>query len=381
MTPSIQSSWTRAATRALSVTVALASWAVATGGCSTPVTNETNNTFIAPICDGGTMLCDEGCVDISTDRDNCGACGLGCAGTCSQGICSLTCLGGFIVCDDACVDVQNDPANCGECGNACGAGKVCSLGKCEVECPIGSLLCGNACANLATNANNCGGCGKVCAGAPNADGTCAASVCGIACDEGFATCDGNEVNGCETDTAGDPLNCGGCGKVCEGVANGTPTCAASKCGIACGADYSDCSGACVNQETDAKNCGGCGNVCAVGESCKSGGCANNISACDQGSDPKDASVTYVVCSADASSAWISGKLQGLYHAEAICKALGYVGLGQYGGNCGNVCGYCEDETTSCSQPGNKTFDMNGNKGTDDLGIILGYFVTWECVNT
>ena len=272
MTPGIQSSWTRAATRALSVTVALASWAVATGGCSTPVTNETNNTFIAPICDGGTMLCDDGCVDVSTDRDNCGACGLGCAGTCSQGICSLTCLGGFIVCDDACVDVQNDPANCGECGNACGAGKVCSLGKCEVECPIGSLLCGNACANLATNANNCGGCGKVCAGAPNADGTCAASVCGIACDEGFATCDGNEVNGCETDTAGDPLNCGGCGKVCEGVANGTPACAASKCGIACDADYSDCSGACVNEQTDAKNCGGCGKACSNGEICKVGAC-------------------------------------------------------------------------------------------------------------
>jgi hypothetical protein len=79
------------------------------------------------------------------------------------------------------------------------------------------------------------------------------------------TCDGHEVNGCKTDTAGDPLNCGGSGKVCGGVANGTPACAASVCGIACDAGYSDCRGARIDDKTGVTNCGECGKAYAAGE--------------------------------------------------------------------------------------------------------------------
>ena len=45
-------------------------------------------------------------------------------------------------------------------------------------------------------------------------GTCEAGVCVVAaCEDGRADCDGG-TNGCETVTASDPLNCGGCGTTC-----------------------------------------------------------------------------------------------------------------------------------------------------------------------
>jgi hypothetical protein len=35
------------------------------------------------------------------------------------------------------------------------------------------------------------------------------------CDEGTADCDGDESNGCETETSSDPAHCGRCGTVCN----------------------------------------------------------------------------------------------------------------------------------------------------------------------
>jgi hypothetical protein len=99
-------------------------------------------------------------------------------------------------------------------------------------------------------------------------------------------------------------------------------------------------------------------------------------ACTSGNDPFSSS-PWVVCQADATSAWLSSDRRGTYHALAICQSLGYTAVGASGGNCGSVCGYCQS-ASSCSSPGTKTFDGQGTLGSDANGIILGLSVTWLC---
>jgi hypothetical protein len=146
---------------------------------------------------------------------------------------------------------------------------------------------------------------------------------------------------------------------------------------------------CVDAQTDNANCGSCGHVCPVsapvcagGVCTTSGGCLqggkNPPAQCTNGTDPQTAS-PYVVCSADCSSIWIScaNNQGGTYHAQEICNQFGYSTLAQYGGNCGDVCGYCQ-ANTSCSAHGTEKFDNGGNCGTDQNGIKLCITVMWQC---
>ena len=147
-------------------------------------------------------------------------------------------------------------------------------------------------------------------GACNGNGECAI----VACDAGFANCDGVFESGCAVDTNGDPANCGACNNVCAAPNNASATCTNGKCGFACipgfvqsgtqcvssgggggaipctggcaaanattdcnhttgmcfiatcNAGFADCDGnyanGCeVNTNTDTKNCGACGKVC------------------------------------------------------------------------------------------------------------------------
>ena len=48
-----------------------------------------------------------------------------------DGIAGCPCPGGAARCGTACVDVASDRANCGACGNACAANQVCSAGVCQ----------------------------------------------------------------------------------------------------------------------------------------------------------------------------------------------------------------------------------------------------------
>lgn len=97
--------------------------------------------------------CTDGCRDLVNDKFNCGACGNSCpnprahqAASCTKGFCNLECLAGFADCNgdpsDGCeVDLTVHPANCGACGNACdfGVGQPCIEGKClMVECDAGA---------------------------------------------------------------------------------------------------------------------------------------------------------------------------------------------------------------------------------------------------
>lgn len=66
--------------------------------------------------------------------------------------------------------------------------------------------------DLGTDLQNCGTCGNACA-LPNANAICVNGLCQIgSCATGFADCDGNAANGCETNVLTDLNNCGTCGQ-------------------------------------------------------------------------------------------------------------------------------------------------------------------------
>ena len=238
------------------------------------------------------------CAALATDPKNCGACGKVCSlanatAGCSGGGCTVaSCAAGFADCNgdpaDGCeVNTANDPNNCGACGHACGSGKVCSGGQCAASCASGETGCPTSnptyCATLSSDPANCGACGNVC-NLPHATAGCASSSCTVAsCAAGYANCDGNAANGCETNTASDPNNCGACGNVCN-LPHATATCASSSCTVAsCAAGYANCNGSSAdgcetNTSSDPANCGACGKACQTGQTCSSGTCTGGVSA-------------------------------------------------------------------------------------------------------
>lgn len=62
--------------------------------------------------------CNNKCMDLSTDKKNCGACKNKCKYT-------ETC------CRGECVDITYDKRHCGECNNACSPGGYCIYGLCD----------------------------------------------------------------------------------------------------------------------------------------------------------------------------------------------------------------------------------------------------------
>jgi len=115
-------------------------------------------------CPAGTLACDGTCLDVTSDDDNCGACGHTCPSdsTCTNGVCD--CLGddpGYLACGDECTDVLSDPDNCGACGTKCSSPTgTCSSGTCS--CGGDQALCNGACISVMSDPDNCGACGAKC---------------------------------------------------------------------------------------------------------------------------------------------------------------------------------------------------------------------------
>jgi hypothetical protein len=196
-------------------------------------------------CPPGSLDCGNGvCVDPLHDNAHCGNCATACTtpgtscqpqGSPAAGACLPTCAANLRACLGGCKDAQNDPANCGTCGNVCPSGQSCITGVCQVQCPAGQTPCGPTCTDTSTDPQHCGGCAPAfdCRPSQAADNVvpvCAAGTCSAACLAGFAECDLDKADGCESRSASDAANCGGCaghgGAACGGA---TPYCVAGAC--------------------------------------------------------------------------------------------------------------------------------------------------------
>jgi len=299
-------------------------------------------------CGAGSQLCGQTCTALARDPENCGTCGAKCKANevCTMGRCALACGTGTLRCLNLCVDAASDPGNCGNCGVKCKAGEVCSMGKCAPSCAGETSACGASCVNTQVDRTNCGMCGAMC----GAGEECVLGKCQLVCQSGLTKC---------------PNNYGDAGVSDAGTIGPN---------------------VCVDTWIDRYNCGTCGTVCPNAKPiCRFGQCTLpigpcNNKKCDQGSDVTDANLKWTVCNADCNTAWVSmlSNGGGKYHAEYICKQLGYNKLGAHGGTCGNVCGYCQSNT-SCSATGSMNFDNGGTScGSDQYGQILCYTVMWQC---
>jgi hypothetical protein len=269
-----------------------------------------NGGLVITACKPGYSDCDHiasnGCeVNILTDVHNCGVCGaqvgpfsnVAVAG-CTGGVPNIiSCNPGYSNCDgmvnNGCeVNINTDPNNCGACGvNGAGLPNVAVVsctggGLTIVSCKPGYSDCdgiaSNGCeVNTTTDPYNCGQCGVNAAGLQNvATASCTGGIIAItSCKTGFADCDGVVSNGCEVNLNTDVLNCGLCGN------DGTklPNVALASCSggvitiISCKTGYANCDGVVsngceVNLNTDVHNCSACGIACPAGKSCVAGHC-------------------------------------------------------------------------------------------------------------
>lgn len=309
-------------------------------------------------CPSSRFPCD---VNLWTDANNCGACGLACPTTrgrevftCIDGACTMACSAtsqlldcdGFV--DNGCEAKVLDDDHCGTCAKKCtDPAKRCADqsgigdGPFDCGCPAGKVNCDGYCRDTRNDDLNCGACGNYCdrtgggrPAAPNAYYGCSQSKCdGLKCESGFADCDGEKGNGCEVFLV-DDANCGLCGfacpsdQACRLTQEGKPQCMCPStqtyCEIACEGDL--CLGECVDLTSDAKNCGACGASCANGESnelrtCNYGTCAMR---CGQGradcngsepdgcevdtnSDPRNCGGCGQICDAVAGQACVAGR--------------------------------------------------------------------------
>lgn len=188
---------------------------VLVAGCVSPV--------VGAECRPGLTACDGRCVDLASDVESCGECGVACspgewclAGECSPagtddaawpeldgGVASTSDAGplprlfperpsigrpaptlravcglGELACDGGCVRADRDPAHCGGCGLACAAGESCVEGACAASCEAPFVACGTLCIDTRHDPDHCGGCGAVCETGVCSDGVCESPLAG-----------------------------------------------------------------------------------------------------------------------------------------------------------------------------------------------------------
>jgi hypothetical protein len=245
--------------------------------------------------------------DADADVDANAACMMSCqnengSASCASGSCVTTCAIGYGDCDgnpnNGCeTNTTTNAMTCGGCMLGCmnAHGSVsCSAGVCAPTCASGFADCDedtdNGCETDLNAVTSCGNCTMACA---NAHGStrCQAGVCVPTCAAGYANCDGNVQNGCETNINSDPTHCGSCPNACgtNGQVCTNGACQASPCM----AGRAECDGnlaqTCEQDTTSSVNhCGFCGNVCSVANgtprctasTCQVNSCTSGFGNCD-----------------------------------------------------------------------------------------------------
>lgn len=267
------------------------------------------------LCGGGSVCG----VDGTTYADYCAAGSAGvdvdyagpCVGGCPVITCEIACAYGLAIGDDGCPRCECAPPPRCDDDTPCVDGDVCLDGRCQPldagvpgdagrdsgaadggsgdsgvadaspgdsgrsdggrtdasTCPEGMARCHGACIRLGT-LTDCTACDDACALVPEGDpsgmNVCRDDGCDVECNRGYADCDGDPANGCES--LHTPRHCGGCDATCLGGTCSTGTCL-------CPSRTTFCGGACVDTDTNALHCDGCGNRCAAGEACVEGSCS------------------------------------------------------------------------------------------------------------
>jgi hypothetical protein len=226
----------------------------------------------------------DGCeTSVSTDVNDCGACGHVCTAanatsSCTNGACHYACQANWYDldgspangCEYACVRTNNGVEACDGIDNDCNG---------QVDEGF----------DLQRDPNHCGSCAHACAAPFAASTTCANATCSLAtCQAGHGDCNLQYADGCEVDLTSSLANCGGCGVACA-PPNAAAACTQGACRVsACLGTWRDCNhavndGCEVNIAADTQNCGGCGTVCSLPfavPACTNGGCA--IAQCQPG---------------------------------------------------------------------------------------------------
>ena len=196
--------------------------------------------------------------------------------------CAGVCCAADACCGETCLEVQSDVENCGGCGLACGEDETCSAGQCLCgetlgdggpACPSPETCCNGGCTNPLFDSGCCGAEKAACL----PDQICYSGTC--ECSPGQFACAGS--TGCDVDIFSDPLHCRYCTTACDPAAN--PACIGGTCscaGTPCTEGTQECCSAsgtqfCIDTQdylTNASHCGGCGKACVPNEVCVGGTC-------------------------------------------------------------------------------------------------------------
>ena len=150
------------------------------------------------------------------------------------------------------------------------------------SCPAREKNCGGPCVPVTDPKTGCGEptC-EACPAARHGTAACVQATCADGpCEQGFGNCDGLTSNGCETDLLSDGLSCGACGTSCT-AQNTTSTCVQGTCRVqSCASPWADCDGnglnGCeTNTQTADSNCGACGSSCPSENHCYQAKCEQN----------------------------------------------------------------------------------------------------------
>jgi hypothetical protein len=332
------------------------------GTCSDPLTDNNNCGTCGNQC-GGSDTCQSGvccgpneincggvCVDPDTNPGHCGGCpGATCSGgtpSCSDGSCTGVCDVSEVSCvvgagpATACVTITTDPNNCGACGTKCGPTEVCNNGTCGpvAGCTGGKINCNGECVDPTTDENHCGPAGTCPSTVCDPTDTCQGGLCcdsgqtnlgGKCCDSGTILCNVGGVLTCSDPT--DDSTCGTCSNNC-----GTGSCTNNAMGglMCCPAGTERCGATCVPLNTTS-NCGACGAACVGGDTCQAPNPATGTVQCcdpttelncgstciDKFSDPNNCGGCGIPCGANLCSngkCCPSGQTGFVFGANSIC---------------------------------------------------------------